>query len=590
MTAPKTCEGCGRKPEAYVKRRWCYDCKPGAKGRPLPCRSCGATGNYWAGRLCRQCHPFAPQPPDSCRDCLAWGVTRLRGWTCQACRDWRHRHPGQGVCVSCDRELAINQQQACRLCWMQTLYNQARYGLPRNVAAANRGGQQLWFADMSGYRNGYRPHRRRDYRRRRDQLPLRDAPLETLDSGPPEQSADQPSLFDYHPVEDPARRHGFGEPPNPRFAASLDDQALDMAARHGWTQRQALRTRITLRVLLAKHQIAAPPIRASHVLDLIGHRLRVRLALLVLQEAGMLLDDRPSTLDAWFERQLQNLPDLMADELLIWFNVLHHGSTTPPRSRPRHAQSITLRTRWALPTLLTWAAAGHQSLREITRAHILAALPGEGTPRAKLGGALRSIFTTLKRHQVLFVNPTARLNTGNFERRIPMPTDTALLQTLFNSPDPATAAITALIGVHGLRPAEASALQQVDIRDHRILLADRTILLAPATKAKLDRYLLHRHQRWPGSINPHFLVHSRSASTLEPVRVPWLTDKLGITPTAMRQDRILAEVDAGGDHRRLCDFFGITITTAQHYLSTLTNPDLENHTPASPSSRTPGNT
>ena len=191
---------------------------------------------------------------------------------------------------------------------------------------------------------------------------------------------------------------------------------------------------------------------------------------------------------------------------------------------------------------------------------------------------------------MLFVNPTAQLNMGNFERRIPMPTDTAVLGALFNSPDPATAAITALIGVHGLRPAEASALQLVDIHDHRIHLPDRTILLAHATKATLDRYLLHRHHRWPGSINPHFLVHSRSASTLEPVRVPWLTDKLGIPPSAMRQDRILAEVNAGGDHRRLCDFFGITIETAAHYLSTLTHPDLEDHTPVPPSSRTPGNT
>lgn len=172
MTAPRMCEGCGLKPEAYVKRHWCYDCKPGNFGRPLPCRRCGSTGDYWAGRLCRRCHPFAPQLPDSCRDCLAWGVTRLHNWTCQACLSWRFRNPTVGECISCHRNLAINEHHACRLCWMQTLYNQAMYGLPRDVVAANRGGQQLWLADTRGYRNGYRPHRRRDYNRKPDQLKL----------------------------------------------------------------------------------------------------------------------------------------------------------------------------------------------------------------------------------------------------------------------------------------------------------------------------------------------------------------------------------------------------------------------------------
>ena len=50
-----------------------------------------------------------------------------------------------------------------------------------------------------------------------------------------------------------------------------------------------------------------------------------------------------------------------------------------------------------MPTLRAWAASGHRSLREITRADILAVLPFEATARFKLGAALRSIFSTLKR-------------------------------------------------------------------------------------------------------------------------------------------------------------------------------------------------
>ena len=99
-------------------------------------------------------------------------------------------------------------------------------------------------------------------------------------------------------------------------------------------------------------------------------------------------------------------------------------------------------------------AGRHQSLREITREDVLAVLPAQGTPRVKLGAALRSIFTTLKRHRILFVNPMARMRIGNLERRIPMPIDTTRIRDAFESADPATAAITTLIGIHGLRPGE----------------------------------------------------------------------------------------------------------------------------------------
>ena len=305
-----------------------------------------------------------------------------------------------------------------------------------------------------------------------------------------------------------------------------------------------------------------------------------------LDDAGLLVDDRSATLTTWFERQITGLPQPMTAELRTWFEVLHHGSTTPPRSHPRHDATITTRTRWAMPTLRTWAAAGHESLREITREDVLAVLPGEGNPRVTLGYALRSIFATLKKHRVLFINPTARLRIGNFERRIPMPVDLERIRAPFDSADPTTAAIAALVAVHGLRPSEATTLQLTDIRDHRITLPDRTIVLAPATKARLDAYLAYRRQRWPGTINPHYLVHMRSATTTEPVRVPWLTDKLGTSPRALRQDRILAEVHAGGDPRRICDFFGVTITTAEHYTSTLNHPDLDDFTSEPTSSRT----
>jgi hypothetical protein len=585
VTAPRMCQGCGLKPQAYLGRKFCYDCKPGTNGRPLPCRRCGATGDYWTQRLCRRCHLFAPQLPDSCPDCFAWGTRRTEKWFCKACLGWRNWNPGTGPCVCCGRVLSVNEHQACRLCWSQTVY-QAQAGLPRDVLVANQHGQQLWFANMGSPRNGYRPHPRRSFRQPKHRF----GPLLEVPEPAPERRAphdpDQLDLFAYDRVEATARRFGFGEPPSARFADMLDDLVLAHAERHGWSETQTRQTRITLRVLQARHRTTAGPINASDVLDLKNLGLTVRLALAVLADNDLLIDDRIPLLHTWFAHRIEGLPEPMAGELRIWFDVLHHGSTTPPRSRPRHDVTIKTRTLWAMPTIRAWADAGHQSLREITREDILAVLPAEGSARVTLGNALRSIFTTLKRHRVLFVNPMARMRIGNLERRIPMPIDTARVRAAFDSDDPATAAITALIGVHGLRPRETCALRLVDVRDHRIVLPDRTILLAPETKAKLEAYLAHRHRQWPGSINPHFLIHSRSASTLEQVAVPWLTAKLGMTASTLRQDRILAEVHAGGDVRRICDFFGVTINTAEYYASTVNHPDLDDFTTKPVSSRT----
>lgn len=588
MSAPKTCEGCGLKPQAYHGRRLCYDCKPGTNGRPLPCRRCGSADNYWSERLCRRCHQFAPQLPDSCRDCLAWGATRTLKWLCAACVGWRHRNPGTGECASCRRVVSLNEHAACRLCWLQTFHYQAQAGLSRDVLAANPGSQQLWLANMVGYRNGYTPHPRRDYSRPQDQVhpPRHEGQPEQPAVTRPMRDPGQLDLFAYDRVEATARRFGFGEPPSPRFADLLDQLVLDHSGRHGWTDRQTVRTRITLRVLQARHRLTTGPIKTSDVLELTALNLSVRLVLAVLADNDLLVDDRIPTLHTWFARQLEPLPTPMTEELRTWFDVLHNGSSTPPRSRPRHDGTIRTRTRWAMPTLLAWADAGHRSLREITREDVLAVLPAEGTPRVTLGSALRSIFTTLKRHHVLFVNPMARMRVGNLERRIPMPIDTARIRDAFNSSDPTTAAITTLIGIHGLRPAEACVLLLTDVRDHRIVLPDRTILLAPATQARLDAYLARRRQQWPGSINPYFLIHTRSAATLEQVKVPWLTNKLGMAANALRQDRILAEVHAGGDPRQICDFFGVTITTAEYYTSTMNHPELDDFVSDAPGSRT----
>jgi integrase len=581
VTLARMCERCRLRPQGYHGRRWCYDCKPGNKGRPRPCCRCGSTGDYWSGGLCRRCHQYAPQPPDSCRDCLAWGVRRIRNWLCGGCQSWRVLHPVEGPCISCGHRLSLNDRLACRLCWQQTR-DQSQRNEPLDAPLANRHGQQLMFANMSSSKNGYRPHPRRDFRR-----PAPDAPRREPRPAP---WPDQLDLFAFRPIEDPARRYGFGEPPSLTLATLLDRHACEHAERHGWSDGQTARARIGLRVLQAMRAIDAAPIKASDVLELVPLGLSVRAVLAILDANGLLDEDRTPTIQVWFDRQLRDLPEPMAGELRIWFEVLHRGSSTPPRSRPRSVTTIQTRTRWALPALHVWADAGHRSLREVSRADVLALLPAKGTARATLGGALRSIFTTLKRRKVLFVNPTARISVGNVERRTPMPLDTARLREAFNSPDPVRAALTALIGIHGLRSREICALQLTDVRDGRVRLPDRTIPLAQPAKARLDAYLEDRALRWSNSVNPHFFIHCLSATATGPVQRPWVTDRLGMSAQALRQDRIVDEAHAsGGDLRRICDFFGVTMATAAHYASTLNHADLAGtNADAATGSRTQG--
>jgi hypothetical protein len=565
MTPPKMCQRCGSRPQAYHGRDLCYDCKPGTRGRPLPCKRCGSRQDYWSEGLCRRCHQYAPQLPDSCRDCLAWPVLRIRDWTCQACTAWRIWYPQTGTCISCRRNLHLNPHLACRLCWMQAKRAHGGDG-PVDVVAGNRHGQQLMFANMSSSKNGYRPHPRRPWRKPRPK------PVPVLVP----QIPGQLDLLEPDPIADAARRHGFGDPPSTMVTDQLDAAVLDHGRRHGWSKDITRSARVGLRVLLAMTGTTAPPVKSSDLDRLISLDLPARPVRTVLADAGLLDEDRPDPVETWFEQHMTGLPASMAAELRIWFGILYRGSTNPPRCRPRHPGTIKTRLRWALPTLQAWAGAGHQSLREITRDQVIAALPPAGTPRVKIGRSLKSIFATLKAQKVIFTNPVSRIRIGNFERRIPLPADTGTLAAALNAGDPATAALAALLVFHGLRPAELLGLKLTDVRDGRCYLPGRTVLLAGPVKTRLAAYLDYRHSRWPGSINPHFFIHYLSAPATGPASYGWVNDRLGLPASAVRQDRIIDEViAAAGDLRRICDLFGVTIATAEHYTSVLTHPALD---------------
>jgi hypothetical protein len=554
-TLPRTCEGCGAKPVATKMHRFCFNCEPGGPFEPPACKRCGATENYYSAGLCGSCHQCAPQPIRSCHDCLAWGVRRIHGGLCMACLTWRKKNPTISPCQVCRWERHVNGDLACRLCWRQAMASK-RPRDPLDLIDRNRHGQQLFIADVD----------------RISMVPPRVCPAR-----PPRRSrrVHQLSLFD-PPKRTWLARHGFDEPPNPTLATLLDTACADHARQHGWSKTSTQRTRWSLRALLGMLQHGDGPLSTSTVTaQFQGTGWPVRPVLAILSEVGMLDDDRVPAIDAWFQRQIVGLPPQITEELHAWFDVVCHGSATTPRSVPR--QPILIRTRcyWALPTIRSWAEDGRQSLREISREDVLAALPSSGEDRARTAIGLRSIFRVLKANKLIFVNPTTRLDAGTLASREPLPVDVDRLRAILQSDDPARAALGALIIFHGLSKPDLCALRLTDIASSRLTIGDRTIPLAPAVRERIAAWLDHRNARWPTTANPHLFVNFRSATTLGPVGKQWLGLTLGVPVRALREDRILNEAHATqGDVRRLVDLFGLSANAAGRYTRTVDHPDL----------------
>ncbi len=137
--------------------------------------------------------------------------------------------------------------------------------------------------------------------------------------------------------------------------------------------------------------------------------------------------------------------------------------------------------------------------------------------------------------------------------------------------------VVALIAFHGLRTGHLRRLLLTDLRDGRLHVDGRVILLAGPVRERLAAWLDYRNRRWPHTANPHLFVHYRSAARTEPVGHRWVKLAIGpgLTATTIREDRILNEAHAsGGDQRRLADLFGLSIDAATRYTATVDHPAL----------------
>ena len=241
----------------------------------------------------------------------------------------------------------------------------------------------------------------------------------------------------------------------------------------------------------------------------------------------------------------------MRGELAIWFDVMKNGAPTPPRRRRRSDATISLQLRWALPTLKAWAADGHTTLREITREHVLDALPAAGNARSTTGQGLKSIFRVLKQRRVLFTDPTARVKTGEHQAQQPVPVNLDLLRAALNSPQPAQALVVSLIAFHGLRMGHLQRLHLTDHRDGRLHVDGRVIPLAQPVQDRLRNYLNYRNRTWPHSSNPHLLINRRSSGRLGPVGRRWIPAHSRTGPQPNRHPR-RPHPQRSPRHRRRC--------------------------------------
>ena len=571
LRPPSMCPRCQVNRVAWTHPRvdYCYDCIPGGPFIAPPCSICGTREDYFSQGRCTICHPGSPQFPGSCKGCMAWGVYRGHNWTCWPCRWWRTHYP-QGVCDFCGRTARIGVQRACRLC-LEQARKVHEPGRALDLAGANKDGQQLFFANVTlRRRRAPRPApEQRDPWKRRDKNYLPFGP----GTGFATDGWAQSTLFDMAP--DPgviAARVRVEDSDLTRYCAAL---VGEHAERAGWTVRQRNDVIRSLRLLQTLRPTPTAKIRATDVLQLRHYCGNVVSTIDVLSAAGLLIEDRPTRLNQYVAAKTRNLPPVMKQQLEVWLQVLSEGSRQSPRQIPRDPQTIKAHILGIEPIVQAWAEAGLESFAEVTSADIVAALDETRARRHIAGNGLKSLFTTLKGRRLIFANPTRGMKASPKATTIPLALEAAVISEELNSPNPVVALAVALVAFHALTGKQVRNLRLTDISDGQLVLGNRDIPLAAPVRTRLTAWLDHRNRTWPSSANPHLLINRRTAPRLVPVgpQFPW--QGVMMRPQALREDRILHEIHAtGGDIRRICDLFGLSVEGATRYLGTIEHPDL----------------
>jgi hypothetical protein len=174
------------------------------------------------------------------------------------------------------------------------------------------------------------------------------------------------------------------------------------------------------------------------------------------------------------------------------------------------------------------------------RTSVRPALPTGNVSATPCRGAQRSLFRALRQERVIFRAPPRHLPA----RPCPAPAAAARRtrrRRLDRASRPAARLAVALVAIHAVPETDLVRLQAANLDLASATLTIRrglqrqVIYLDEVTAALASRWLRYRHQRWPGSRNPHLLVNQQTAADTGPVgatMIQAIFELLGVRPAA----------------------------------------------------------
>jgi hypothetical protein len=501
------------------------------------------------------------RPPRSCEHCGCWGFRSL----CAQCSQWRN-HP-VGRCARCRQSELPLRNGRCRACCVHLEHHG-----PQALAES---WTQLWLGGPLA-----RTLRHHGSVWSRPQVAAQRPPPPPV--SPHLINPAQGTLFEARRDWSFVAVGALEQLPSltPTAQALLEEFQQHARDQHRHEEVRRLATR-SLRILLAFLGADAPILEADvRALQADRPGTSARRVVQFLAERGLLIPDpdrqvNPDEQAVW--RHIRSLPGGVGEEVGRWVQVLRGEGRRAHPVRP--FATIRKYVGYVLPVLDGWADRV-TSLREITLDDVEDALKQHtGNTARDLLTALRSLFRALKQERLIFRDPTRGLALPAV-RRLPAPILTDRLHGLLDqAAGPMARLVVALVAIHGLGPLELTRLHldNLDLARGRLTVHRdpwrHTVYLDSLTHALAAAWLRERYRRWPVTANPHLLVSQQTAAMaicppVSRLAISLIFRPLGLSPSKLRQDRILDEARHTADPVHLMRVFGIAARTAMRYVVT----------------------
>ncbi|ABW12849.1 hypothetical protein Franean1_3447 [Parafrankia sp. EAN1pec] len=515
------------------------------------------------------------KPPTSCGDCLAWGV--FGGRYCPACANFRQRFP-RGTCAGCARLLPVKRGY-CRLCWKQaTLETAGRWAPAIQPFLEAVRHHQLFLASL--HHSVPVPAGRRLGKNSRN------APGLTSPAENPGRAVAWVQLRLIDLPRDFTRfdRHN-ADLTNP-LLVDARRRARAMGEARGWTRRVHTDVDRAL-VILLSGLAPGEKVRYSDMFPALQARwISVERTVQALDHLGLLDDDRQSTFDAYLEHKLDGITPGIRRDVEDWIRTLYAGG---PRTRAHSKNTAYGYLNEIKPTLLDWSTRFHH-LREITGDDIQKVISSvHGNKRDHTIVVLRSLFDHCKKTGTIFRNPVARLRAGRKHYNLILPLHPERVSMVLDAAtSPAARLVVVLAGIHAARNKTTRHVQldDVDLGNRRLVIADINRPLDDLTYHAVLDWLAYRRDRWPNTANPHLIVNGQTALGHGPVSDSWLSLIVRGLPVTLEQLRVDRQLDEalthGPDPLHLAAVFGLDQNTAMRYANAarhLLESLAERHTP-----------